>query len=90
MGGAAFLLLAALVAAPEIATAKVRPSDSGPTTDGDPTADDQPSPTPKNRSARFGGGGTLQIRESAVPTRWTSNRMTWDLYLRILSRLTLR
>jgi len=57
--------------------------------EGDPTADDQPSPAPK-KSARFGNGNSLQIRESVEPIRVRSSRMKWDLYLRILSRLTLR
>lgn len=91
LGRASLFLLAALVAAPGIGLAIPRPIESGPINDGDPTADDQPSPTPKNRSARFGGGSTLTVHGSVVPTRHLlGGRMTWDLYLRLLSRLTLR
>lgn len=88
-GGAALLLIAALVAAPEIAAAKTFPVDPGPTPEGDPTADDIPSPAPK-KGARFQSGNSLQIRESVDPTRASRSRMKWELYLRILSRLTLR
>ncbi len=89
-GGAALLLIAALVAAPEIAAAKTYPQQPGPMPEGDPTADDVPSPAPK-KSARFGGGNSLQIRESVDPTRATrGSRMKWEVYLRLLSRLTIR
>ena len=90
-GGAALLLIAALVAAPEIAAAKAYPTTPGPMPEGDPTADDTPSPAPKKNAARFGGGTSLQIRESVDPTRATrGSRMTWAIYLRLLSRLTIR
>jgi hypothetical protein len=90
-GGAALLLIAALVAAPEIAAAKTFPVEPGPMPEGDPTADDQPSPAPKKKAARFGSGNSLQIRESVDPTRATrGSRMKWELYLRLLSRLTIR
>jgi hypothetical protein len=89
-GGASLLLIAALVAAPEIAAAKAYPTTPGPVPEGDPTADDVPSPAPK-KAAKFGGGSSLQIRGSVDPTRVTrGSRMTWDLYLRLLSRLTIR
>ncbi len=89
-GGAALLLLAAFVAAPGIASAKTYPSEPGPLPEGDPTADDQPSPAPK-KSASFGTEQSHRIRESVVSTRTIrGSRMSWQLYLRILSRLTLR
>jgi len=91
-GGATLLLFAALVAGPEIATAKPFPIDTGPMPEGDPTADDQPSPTPKKKSARFGTGSNAQVRDAAVSSRryFPGGGMTWELYLRILSRLALR
>ena len=88
-GGLLLLLLGAIVAAPGISTAKTVQPGPEPTAEGDPTADDQPSPTPK-KAARF-IGGTPTVRESRGMTRIVpAGRMTWDLYLRILSRLVLR
>jgi hypothetical protein len=89
-GGAALLLLAALVGAPGIVSAKTYPVGPGPLPEGDPTADDQPSPAPKNKSARFGNEQSLQVRESVGARTIRGTRMSWQLYLRILSRLTLR
>jgi len=88
-GGAILLLLASLFAAPEIAMAKPYPQEPGPAPEGDPTADDQPSPSPPKKSAGFTG------RYATQPTNitgrsLTTGRMTWDLYLRVLSRLILR
>jgi hypothetical protein len=88
-GGLSLLLLGSIVAAPGIAAAKTVQPGPGPMTEGDPTADDQPSPTPK-KAAKFVGGSTAATRESVGPTRIAPGRMTWDLYLRILSRLVLR
>ena len=51
-GGAILLLLVSLFAAPDLAAAKPYPQEPGPLPEGDPTADDQPSPTPK-KSAHF-------------------------------------
>jgi hypothetical protein len=87
-GGMSLLLLGAIAAAPGIAAAKTVQPGPGPVTEGDPTADDQPSPTPK-KAAKF-IGGTSTAREQARPTIAPAGRMTWDLYLRILSRLVLR
>ena len=85
-GGLSVLLLGAIVAAPGISAAKTVQPGPGPMPEGDPTSDDQPSPTPK-KAARF-IGGTSTVHES---TRLApAGRMTWDLYLRILSRLVLR
>ena len=89
-GGAVWLLLAALLAAPEIASARTYPVENGPAPEGDPTADDQPSPSPKNRSARFDSANTLRIPDSGPSSRIRGGRISWELYLRILSRLTLR
>ncbi|MGH9389174.1 MAG: hypothetical protein ACRD1Z_06115, partial [Vicinamibacteria bacterium] len=50
-----------LVAAPGTLLAKPFPIEEGPNLDGDPTADDQPSPSPKgnNRSASISGHHSL-------------------------------
>jgi hypothetical protein len=88
-GGLSLLLLSAIVAAPGISAAKTVQPGPGPMPEGDPTSDDQPSPTPK-KAARF-IGGTSTVRESNGMTRIApAGRMTWELYLRILSRLVLR
>lgn len=87
-GGMSLLLLGAIVAAPGIAAAKTVQPGPGPMPEGDPTSDDQPSPTPK-KAARF-TGGTATVRETGTTRIATASRMTWDLYLRILSRLVLR
>jgi hypothetical protein len=87
--GAAYLLLALLMAMAPFASAKPYDTQPGPMPEGDPTADDQPSPTPKKNSARFGGGTlTPDAAGPASPAR--PGRITWELYLKILSRLTLR
>lgn len=90
-GGAILLLLASLFAAPDLARAKPYPQDPSPFPEGDPTADDQPSPTPKKTA------GITRYQSITVPQGTLSGRrlpyggrMSWDLYLRILSRLILR
>ena len=88
--GTAYTALALLVAMAEVAWAKPYPTDPGPLPEGDPTADDQPSPTPKKKSARFGSGGSLGLEANIAAGRAARGRITWELYLRILSRLTLR
>ena len=88
--GAALLLLALLVAMAPFASAKPYDTQPGPMPEGDPTADDQPSPTPKNKSARFGGGTTVTPDATVPESQARRGRITWELYLKILSRLTLR
>lgn len=90
-GGAMLLLLASLFAAPDLAGAKPYPQDPTPFPDGDPTADDQPSPTPK-KSAGITSREAFTSHQTTLSGRRLLNggRMTWDLYLRILSRLILR
>jgi len=89
-GMAILLLLASLLAAPHLAAAKPYPQDPTPFPEGDPTADDQPSPTPKKSA-----GITSRVAIPNHPTtlsgpRTPYGRMTWEMYLRILSRLILR
>ncbi|HYJ34454.1 MAG TPA: hypothetical protein VE326_14720 [Candidatus Binatia bacterium] len=90
-GGAILLLLASLFAAPGLSRAKPYPEDPTPFPEGDPTADDQPSPTPK-KSAGFTSHEGFTVHQSTLSGRRLpfGGRMTWDLYLRILSRLILR
>lgn len=93
-------LLAGLMTAPGIAAARPYTIDPGPyPADGDPTADDQPSPTPKKTSAVTLTNAETTPTYQAAPARASVtttrrlpyvSRMTWDLYLRILSRLIIR
>ena len=87
-GGVALLLLGVIATAPGLAAGKPVLPEEGPMPEGDPTADDQPSPTPK-KAARF-IGGTATVSETGTTRIAPASRMTWDLYLRILSRLVLR
>lgn len=89
-GGAILLLLASIIAAPELAAAKPYPQEPGPMPEGDPTADDQPSPTPPKKTAGISRFGTTPTHETIAGRRLLGGRMTWDLYLRILSRMVLR
>lgn len=77
-----FLALSLIVAAPGTSLAKPFPLDPGPSLDGDPTADDQPSPGPKNRSASISGHNS-QVTKDHV-------RLAWHAYLRLIARITLR
>lgn len=77
-----FLALSLIVAAPGTSLAKPFPLDPGPSLDGDPTADDQPSPGPKNRSASISGHNS-QVTKDHV-------RIAWHAYLRLIARITLR
>ena len=90
-GGAFLLLLASMIAAPDIAAAKPYPQDPTPFPEGDPTADDQPSPTPK-KSAGISSREAFTVHQTTISSRRLpyGGRMTWDLYLRVLSRLILR
>ncbi|MGE5180370.1 MAG: hypothetical protein ACM3PF_14890 [Bacteroidota bacterium] len=98
---ALLFLLAGLLAAPGFVAARPYTIDPGPyPADGDPTADDQPSPTPKKASAVTLTNSTVAAPSSqsapARPTVTSTRRLTyathltWDLYLRILSRLFIR
>jgi hypothetical protein len=93
------LLLVCLLAAPEIAAARTYTALPPPYPDGDPTADDQPSPTPKKTASvtSMTDVTTATTVRSAQASASVTNRrstyvarMTWDLYLRLLSRLILR
>lgn len=90
IGGFILLLLASILAAPDIAAAKPRPEEPGPMPEGDPTADDQPSPTPPKKTAGISRFGTNPSHETIAGRRLHGGRMTWEMYLRILSRMVLR
>lgn len=86
------LALFLLIAAPELALARPSPVDPGPVPEGDPTADDQPSPTPKQHKSRsFAGKSTLSTPELTGPeAREQGRRLAWQSYLRVIARITLR
>lgn len=93
--GSWLLLLACLLAAPGVAAARTYTALPPPYLDGDPTADDQPSPTPKKAASMTSMSDVTNVQAAQAPTSVTSRRpsagrMTWDLYLRILSRLFIR
>lgn len=86
LGGAGILAAFLLVGA---ADARTRLPEPGPWQDGDPTADDQPSPTPKNRSYGIATGsqsGRHEVRNGNRPTE----RLIWLSYVRALIRITVR
>lgn len=83
-----FLALSLIVAAPG-ALAKPFPLDPGPSLDGDPTADDQPSPGPKNRSASISGHDSQTTKDGRL-ARERHVRLAWHAYLRLIARIALR
>jgi hypothetical protein len=79
----AALLLAFLVGAPREASARLyRPTDP-PFPEGDPTADDQPSPTPKQ--------GRYTVPVMPNNSVWSSKgRLLWLSYIRVWIRIAAR
>ena len=88
--GSAGILAAILLVGAQAANARTRLPEPGPWQDGDPTADDQPSPTPKgNRSYGVATGGHStrhEVRKGNRPTE----RLIWLSYVRALIRITIR
>jgi hypothetical protein len=89
---AAFLfgLLAALwVVAPTPAFARPYNIDPGPIESGDPTADEHPSPTPKPKAAAVQIPSAIQGTNHDATLgrgRTVTVRVTWEIYLRLLTR----
>ena len=82
----AALLLAVLGAAPREAGARLYKPNEPPYPEGDPTADDQPSPTPKlnrNVSAHI-TGGHANVGKAGV----SYGRLIWLSYVRAWIRIT--
>ena len=64
--------------------------DSGPTQEGDPTADDRPSPGPKqNKSGSIVRGNQTEPRGAKIE-KDRVNRFIWLTYVRALIRITVR
>lgn len=58
--------------------------------DGDPTADDQPSPTPKGNHARsISGHQSVTNRDEAGRVTNRHVRVAWQAYLRLIARIAL-
>jgi len=89
-----FLAVLLLIAAPGSSLAKPFIIEEGPSQEGDPTADDQPSPTPKggNHSASITGRNTLTTTNGIgrVSRQERHVRLAWQAYLRLIARITLR
>lgn len=88
------LALLLLVAAPGTSLARPPLLEEPPSQDGDPTADDQPSPAPKGGK---GGAGAIsgQHRHSTKDTtgrlaRERHVRLALQAYLRLIARISLR
>lgn len=82
-------LLALLLLLPQGLLAKPYPTSPGPNLDGDPTADDQPSPAPKgNKSAKFIApeqSGSLQSIEAKA--RALNARLAAEIFFRLMLNL---
>jgi len=89
-----FLALLLLVAAPGTSLAKPYIIEEGPSQEGDPTADDQPSPSPKggNHSASITGRNALSTKDGAgrVSRQERHVRLAWQAYLRLIARIAFR
>lgn len=90
-----FLALLLLVAAPSASLAKPFIIEEGPSQEGDPTADDQPSPTPKgggSHSASITGRNALTTKDGAgrVSRQERHVRIAWQAYLRLIARIAFR
>ena len=80
------LLLAVLGGAPRNADARLYKPNEPPYPDGDPTADDQPSPTPKlnrNVSAYLQGSGNALVGKAG----FSYGRLIWLSYVRTWVRI---
>ncbi len=76
-----FGLLGALwISTPSIAYAKPFPTSPGPELEGDPTADDQPSPTPKPKGNQMRVATAPSVKRGTV----TIVRIPLEVYLRLL------
>ncbi len=85
----AALTLACLLGIPNVSSARTYVPHGPPYPDGDPTADDQPSPTPKqtrsmNQVQKVPGSDTTKV--GAI----TNARLIWLSYVRVWIRITLR
>lgn len=84
-------VLALILLMPRVSLARPLTIDPGPTLDGDPTADDQPSPAPKgNKSARFIPPQSQRygtIGPVRIGTRASSVRLALEIYFRLFRNI---
>jgi hypothetical protein len=80
-------LCAALLSMPGNAAARTYDPEDAPMPEGDPTADDQPSPTPKG--GRYSSRSAAPELTSSV-RRGTFSKFIWLTYVRALIRISLR
>jgi hypothetical protein len=87
--GVRLLLLALLLMLPQVSLAKPYPTEPGPSLDGDPTADDQPSPAPKGqKSAKFEAPSQQQSIESIRARAQRVNlRLATEIFFRLFLNL---
>ena len=91
-GVVGFLALLLLVAWPGSSLARPYSLAGGQDQDGDPTADDQPSPTPKggNHARSIPGHQSVTNRDDAGRVAQNRHvRIAWQAYLRLIARITL-
>lgn len=82
-------LWAALIAMPGNAAARTYDPEDVPTPEGDPTADDQPSPTPKG--GRYSSSrSTAPELMSSTTRRETFSKLIWLAYVRTWIKISLR
>ena len=85
--GTGLMLLALLVGMPQASLARPYTDLTGPTMEGDPTADDQPSPAPKgSKSAKF---VVPDRQQAADPIRLKARNLNARLAMEIYFRLFL-
>jgi len=90
VAGMASLVTAVLIGGASLASARTAPLNEGPSPQGDPTADDQPSPTPKQN--RSGGVISIQQIDHHGVNRGgrPHDRLIWLSYVRVLIRISTR
>jgi len=86
-----FLALLLLVAFPGVSSARPYSLAGGSDQDGDPTADDQPIPTPKggNHARSISGHQSVTNRDEAGRVTSRHVRIAWQAYLRLIARIAL-
>lgn len=81
-------LWAALFAVPGTANARPYDPDEYPMPEGDPTADDQPSPTPKG--GRFSSARSYAPELSSAGRHDAFSKLIWLAYVRAWIRISIR
>jgi len=88
-----FLALLLLLAAPGTSLARPPLLEEPPSSDGDPTADDQPSPSPKGHGGAASISGNHRVATKDGTGRLARERhvrLALQAYLRLIARISLR